>query len=94
MADPYEYFLPQEPVNECLDKQTAHQLLKNYAQGTHSVYELNDEQFDEVLKLVRGSGNFFTGDWVDGRPVTINGEALLRIKQRGTHSTIPTTLHT
>ncbi|MGZ9738075.1 hypothetical protein ACXX83_06475 [Pseudomonas sp. GNP012] len=94
MAAPYDFSLPQEPVDECLNKQTDHQLERNYAQGTHNVYELSDAQFDEVYKLVAGSGNFFTGDWVESRPVTINGEALMWLKQRGDHVRIIVPAHT
>ncbi|WP_460156281.1 hypothetical protein [Pseudomonas sp. S2_H10] len=94
MAAPYNYSLSQEPVDECLNKQTDHQLVRNYAQGTHSVYELSDAQFDEVYKIVVGSGNFFTDDWVESRPVTINGEALMWLKQRGDHVRIIAPVHT
>ncbi|MCU1752156.1 hypothetical protein [Pseudomonas sp. 6D_7.1_Bac1] len=94
MAVPYEYSLEQAPVDEVLNRQTDYQLVRNYAQGTHSVYELNDEQFHEISVIVFGSGSVFKNNWVEGRPVTINGERLLWIKGRGDHVKIVTTVHT
>ena len=94
MAAPYEFSLLNERVDECLNKQTDHQLERNYAQCTHNVYELSDELFAEIANIVFGTGSVFTGDWVPGRPVTINGERLLWIKRRGDHVNIVTTVHT
>lgn len=93
MTDTYEYSLTEPPANEVLDRQTQHQLSRNFAQGTHNNYELTDVQFNEISTIVFGSGSAYTGDWVPGRPVTVNGETLLWLKRRGDHVRIVTTVH-
>ncbi|MDF3134506.1 hypothetical protein [Pseudomonas extremaustralis] len=94
MADPYEYSLSQLPVEEILDRQTDEQLVKNYAQTTWNVYEISDDQYAEIYRIVFGTGHAFAKNWVGGRPVTINGETLQWIKRRDSHVRVVTTVHT
>ena len=85
MSNPYHYTLDQPPVKEVLDRQTDEQLGKNYAQTSGHVYELSDEQLQEIRAITCGTGSVFTGDWVEARPLTINGERLMSTVEKGTH---------
>ncbi len=93
MSSPYEYQLSRSPSDEILDRQTAEQLTKNYAVTEWNVYELDNDQCQEILNIALGSGNFFLGNWVESRPVTINGENLLRVKRAGSHDMIVVPCH-
>jgi hypothetical protein len=86
MSDRYYY--PEEllSVEEVLIHQTKEQLEKNYAQTTLNVYELTDEQAAQLFKAGVGSGSVREGNWVSAKTVLINGEPVLRIKFRGSHT--------
>jgi len=86
MSNPFNLPDRLEPVAVCLGKQAPEQLEKNYAQGTHNVYELTDEQAQLLYRTVMGSGAGITKNWVPGRSVEINGEAVLYIKFKGEHT--------
>ncbi|MDP9523708.1 hypothetical protein [Pseudomonas putida] len=74
-----------EPVTQVLDHQTDYQLRKNFAQTFYNVYELTDDQAQEVNRVGLGFGNFFDGSFIEGRTVTINGEVVLSLKMRGSN---------
>lgn len=85
MSQHYHYPEKLEPTQEILDHQTDEQLVKNYAVTEWNVYELDNDQCEEIFNIASGSGNFFLGNWIKSRPVTINGENLLRVKKAGSH---------
>lgn len=84
-CDPYYCQEELSPAEEVLDRQTDHQLNRNYAQTTHNVYELSDLLAAELARAGCGSGLAITDDWVPAKTVLINGEIVLYIKFKGNH---------
>lgn len=83
MPNPFNLDDRLEPVIEVLDHQTDDQLHRNFVQTLYSVYEVTEAQAYEIRRIGFGSGSIFTGDFVEGRTVTINGEVVLSLKMSG-----------
>lgn len=80
-----DFFYEQrlEPVDVVLDQQKQENLHKNLAQTYQYVYELTDEQARLLSSKAEGTGSVFTGNWVPGANVHINGERVIFIQFRG-----------
>lgn len=88
MTEPYDYPHVFLPVSVDLKQQTDEQLEKNYAVTSQNTYELSDEQRDEICRVLEGTGLTFTEPMVLGRPVRINGENLIHLKNKGSHQLV------
>lgn len=82
MAD-YFHEETLDPVDVVLDHQKKENLDKNLAQTSLYVYELTDEQARLLYSKAMGSGSAYTGDWIPGANVHINGERVIYIQSKG-----------
>ncbi len=91
MSEPYDYPQILLPVSVDIKARTDEQRKKNFALTSKNTYELSDEQRDEICRVLEGTGLTFTEPMVLGRPVRINGENLIYLKNKGSHELVSAT---